>query len=248
MHSRGPLWDGPRPTSTARSKRGQTTSDAPPRPSQGGRPRDSGYLRVTTVRHVGETMGNRDGDGEPGLLLGERFDGALAWASAVQRDHWRKGTAVPYVSHLMGVATLVLEDGGDEDEAIAALLHDSVEDRQVDPAEIERRFGARVRGVVEECTFVGGDSAARKRRGVAAVAGSSPGALRVKLADKLHNVRSIVRDLENDGPAVWERFNTTRAETLAYYRDLAAAFRQRGGGWMVDEFERAVAELDRLAG
>ena len=193
------------------------------------------------------SMGNRAGDGTDGLVLSTRFRHALAWAAEVHGRHWRKGSAVPYVSHLLGVTALVLEDGGDEDEAIAALLHDAVEDRDVEPAAIEHRFGPRVRGLVEECTFLGGTSSERKRRGVAAVAGSSPSARRVKLADKLHNARSILRDLQIHGETVWGRFNTPKGETLAYYRDLAREFRAAGGGWMVDELERVVAELEAHA-
>ena len=193
-------------------------------------------------------MEDRNGDGRRGTVLSGRFDEALAWVASVHREHWRKGTPVPYVSHLMGVAALVLEDGGTEDEAIAALLHDAVEDQDVEPKEIEARFGPRVRGFVEECTFTEGDSAEQKRHGVAAVATSTPGALRIKLADKLHNARSIVRDLQQVGPVVWDRFNTPKDVSIAYYHDLAVEFRKRTDGWMVDEFERVVAQLEDLAG
>lgn len=191
-------------------------------------------------------------------LLGERFDAAFDLACDLHRSHCRKSTSVPYVSHLMSVAALVLEDGGDEDEAIAALLHDTLEDcaDRITPAELEERFGPRVREIVEACTdtppdFAGGakpDWKTRKQTYVRHVAsGAAP--LRVSLADKVHNARSILRDHRLHGDAVWDRFTADRSETLWYYRALAAAYREAGAsGHLIDELERVVSELDERAG
>lgn len=191
----------------------------------------------------------------PSPLLSERFDRAVQRALDLHRTDLRKHTSVPYASHLLGVAALVLEDGGSEDEAIAALLHDVLEDHpeQITAAEIERAFGAGVRRLVGACTdtapdYRGGDKGPwrpRKERYLEHIrAGGSVN--RVSLADKLHNARSILRDLLQVGDAVWDRFSVPREETLWYYRALVRAFRDVGAtGWMIDELDRTVAELER---
>ena len=190
----------------------------------------------------------------PDPELSERFDDALRRASDIHRDHARKGTRVPYLSHLLSVAALVLEDGGDEDEAIAALLHDALEDRpeKITARQIEAEFGPRVREMVEACSdtpedFPGGekpDWEVRKQAYVEHVeAGDIPG--RVSLADKLHNARSILRDHRRVGDSIWDRFTATREQTLWYYRALADAYRAAGAeGFLVEEFERTVAEIE----
>ncbi|TVP78491.1 MAG: HD domain-containing protein [Gemmatimonadales bacterium] len=135
-------------------------------------------------------------------MLKERFDQALAEVAKLHRHHLRKGTLVPYLSHLLGVTALVLEDGGDEDEAIAALLHDALEDcpDKISAEEIEEKFGPRVRELVEACTdtppdHTGGPKPGwkvRKERYLEQVAGGHGN--RISLADKLHNARCILRD------------------------------------------------------
>ena len=178
----------------------------------------------------------------------ERFDHAFALARELHARQRRKQTDIPYVSHLMGVASLVLEDGGDEDEAIAALLHDAVED-QGGPATlavIRERFGDRVAGIVQDCSDT--DEVpkppwrARKEAYIAHLATASDGALRVSLADKLHNARSILFD-ERAGHDVFARFHASREETLWYYRSLAEAFAARTDSPMVPELRRVVEEL-----
>lgn len=144
-------------------------------------------------------------------LLTDRFGEALALALDLHRPHLRKSTTVPYFSHLMSVAALVLEDGGSEDEAIAALLHDALEDcgDQITADEIERRFGSHVRLIVEGCTdtppdFSGGEKPAwrpRKERYLERLRESDE-VNRVSLADKLHNARSILRDHRIMGDAI----------------------------------------------
>lgn len=190
-------------------------------------------------------------------LLGERFDRAFKLASELHRSHVRKGTNVPYVSHLMSVAALVLEDGGDECEAIAALLHDALEDHgdRITAEELEAEFGPRVRALVEACTdtppdFSGGRKPPWKERKLAYIAHVANEAVptRVSLADKLHNARSILRDHRLEEEAVWDRFSAEKSETLWYYRELAGAYRQAGAeGFMIEEFERVVGKLEKRA-
>ena len=185
--------------------------------------------------------------------LGARFEEALQWAAQLHARQRRKGTEVPYISHLLSVAGLVLEDGGDEDEAIAALLHDAVEDQGglETREEIGRRFGDRVMTIVDGCT----DAVTtpkppwreRKESYIAAVRSASPEVLRVSSADKLHNARSILMDYRRNGEAVWGRFKGGREGTLWYYRTLIGAFRDAGGSPIVQELERVVTELEQLA-
>jgi (p)ppGpp synthase/HD superfamily hydrolase len=193
--------------------------------------------------------------------LTERFDDAYIYASALHRDDRRKGTDVPYLTHLLGVATLVLEDGGDETEAIAGLLHDAAEDHPTDEGppgrlrEIGARFGPDVAALVAFCTdhveLDPPSSEVRKDRYVEHLREADDlGGLRVSLSDKLHNSRSILRDLRAHGDDVWERFNTGAAFQLHYYRGLVDAFRSRSEvGFespMVDELDRVVREIGTL--
>jgi (p)ppGpp synthase/HD superfamily hydrolase len=187
------------------------------------------------------------------MKLTARFEEALAYASRLQAGQTRKGTDIPYVSHLLAVAAIVLEHGGDEDEAIAALLHDAVEDQGGAPTreEIRRRFGDRVTEIVEGCT----DAEVvpkppwreRKERYVARLRDASPSVRLVSCADKLHNARSILADYWTCGDELWERFRGGREGTLWYYRALVGAFREHGPSPLVDELERTVVEIERLA-
>lgn len=187
--------------------------------------------------------------------LGPRFDQALALASHLHRDQLRKGTSIPYLSHLLSVAALVIENGGDEDEAIAALLHDALEDcaDQITATSLEKQFGPRVRELVEACTdtppgFRGGRKPAWGARKEAYVLRVKSGEIpwRVSLADKLHNARCILRDHREGGDEVWERFSASKEETLGYYASLAAAYRTAGAhGYMLEELDRVVRELMR---
>jgi (p)ppGpp synthase/HD superfamily hydrolase len=186
------------------------------------------------------------------MSLSARFDEALAYAHEAHRDQLRKGTEIPYISHLMAVAGLVLENGGDEETAIAALLHDVIEDGGGDAArqEIRRRFGQRVVAIVDECT----DAEVipkppwreRKEKYIAHLRHASPQARLVSAADKLHNARAILADYRVVGEALWQRFNASREETLWYYHSLVAVFKEGGAAPVVDELERVVNELTRL--
>ncbi len=165
----------------------------------------------------------------------------------------RKGTRVPYIAHLLGVTALVLEDGGDEDQAIAALLHDAAEDQggQRTLEEIRRRYGEQVANIVDGCTDTYLDPKPewqlRKEKYLEHLAGASEAVLRVSLADKLHNGRSIVRDLRFKGNEVWSRFNGGKYGTLWYYRNLLAIFQAKFASGMLLEFEQVLIEMELLA-
>jgi (p)ppGpp synthase/HD superfamily hydrolase len=160
-----------------------------------------------------------------------RLADAFAFANELHCAQTRKGTAIPYVSHLMSVSALVLEAGGDEDQAIAGLLHDAVEDQGGLPVaqEIERRFGRRVAELVLACTdampAAGEDKAPWRERKLAYIdhlPGLSPDAALVVACDKLHNLRCLLSDIERDGPATLERFNEPEAIEW-YYSSVASA-------------------------
>ena len=164
----------------------------------------------------------------------DRVEEAMLLASRWHRGQTRKGTDVPYLFHLLAVAALVAENGGDEDQVVAALLHDAIEDAGGDAAreEIRRRFGADVASIVDGCTDA--DTVpkppwrSRKERFVAGLADASPRVRLVVAADKLHNAESTLRDLKRSGPSVWSRFRGGRDGTLWYY---AAVLEALGQGW-----------------
>lgn len=166
-------------------------------------------------------------------LLTARFDAALHFATRHHARQLRKGTPVPYTAHLLAAASLALEMEGDEDEAIGALLHDVVEDGGGSAAldEIRERFGDAVAEIVlaNSDSVDEGDEKApwyqRKQAYVDSFTVKSPAALRVSLADKLHNARSILTDYRTHGDAVWARFKQGQGiATRIYYRELALAF------------------------
>jgi GTP pyrophosphokinase len=186
--------------------------------------------------------------------LSRRFDEAFAYAHQVHAGHMRKGNGVPYIGHLMGVASIVIDDGGSEDEAIAALLHDAPEDRggRARLDEIRARFGDAVAKIVEDCT----DSwttpkppwLERKKQYAEHARMLEPASLRVSAADKVHNAYAILRDLRNVGDKVWERFNASADDILAYYQSLVRSYREAGGGRLVDELDRIVRAIEREMG
>jgi (p)ppGpp synthase/HD superfamily hydrolase len=169
--------------------------------------------------------------------LTERFDEALTLASRLHRHQVRKGTDVPYLSHLMAVAALVLEDGGGEDMAVAALLHDAVEDQGGQPTVdlIQRRFGRDVTAIVEALSE-GADRSelqwlTRKRRQLDRLVSAPPQVLRIKAADTLHNVLGLLTDWEDCGQRVWDRFNagSCAVNQLWHYGELARIVRRVEG-------------------
>jgi (p)ppGpp synthase/HD superfamily hydrolase len=186
-------------------------------------------------------------------LLTDRFGEALAFAERAHRSQTRKGTTIPYVAHLLAVAALVLEYGGDEDQAVAALLHDVVEDQggSAMAAEVRSRFDDRIADIVLAC----GDADAipkppwreRKQAYLASVPRKSPDAILVTMADKLHNVTTIIEDHREVGDAVWSRFTGGCDSTLWYYRSLADALAERQPGPLADRLRRTVAALEASA-
>jgi GTP pyrophosphokinase len=184
-------------------------------------------------------------------MLSSRFEYALAYATRLHADQRRKGSGIPYIAHLLAVCAIVLEYGGGEDEAIAALLHDAVED-QGGPRtreEIRRRFGEAVVAIVDACSDT--DEVpkppwrGRKEAYIARIAAEPAPARLVSAADKLHNARSILKDYREIGDAVWDRFHGGREGTLWYYTTLVDAFRAADGehAALIDELSRVVDEI-----
>lgn len=185
--------------------------------------------------------------------LGPRFEQALLFATRKHAGQTRKGTAVPYVAHLLSVAGLVLEAGGDEDLAIAALLHDVVEDCGGAPMlrQLRRRFGKRVAHVVDGCTDTDLDPKPpwrqRKEDYLKHLRTADADVRLVSAADKLHNARSALTDHRELGEPVWERFQGKRDGTLWYYRALLHEFQREKANPLINELERVIIELETLA-
>lgn len=191
--------------------------------------------------------------------LTDRFDEALTYAREHHQDDWRKGTDIPYVSHLLAVCSLVLDMEGSEDEAIAALLHDVIEDGGGVEAEvvIRERFGDDVARIVRACSDTDEQPKPpwqeRKQAYIDAIAHKRPDELRVSLADKVHNARAILLDLRIHGGELWTRFSAGRDQQLWYYGALADQFTARRAdlgvpaGPLVDELQRVVAEIGRVS-
>src|SRR5271166_5707135 len=184
--------------------------------------------------------------------LGPRLQRAFDYAATQHAGQTRKQTAVPYLSHLMAVSSLVLEAGGDEDMAIAALLHDVVEDCGGMPRlrEIRRKFGQRVAKIVEGCTDSFGEPKPewieRKKEYLAEVKHADRDTRLVSASDKLHNVRTILTDYRQDGEAIWVRFNGRKEGTLWYYRALSDEYARKPNR-ITRELEIVVSELERAA-
>lgn len=190
--------------------------------------------------------------------LSTKFDEALAFACDLHREQRRKGTETPYLGHLLSVAGLVLENKGTERQAIAALLHDAIEDQAdkhggapVLGDEIERRFGREVRRIVEACTDAWEQPKPawrqRKEKYVAHIEHMPREAVLVSLADKVHNARSICADVRTDGLSVFDRFSAKREGTLWYYGALAEAFAKHHPMPLAGELKRLVEEMKGLA-
>ena len=192
-------------------------------------------------------------DVQPGRpLLSRRFSHAFLFAAQKHAGQTRKQTKIPYIAHLMSVAALVLEAGGDEDQAIAALLHDVVEDCGGRPMleEVRRTFGPRVAHIVEGCsdadTYPKPPWRERKEKYLAHLPGADGDARLVSAADKVHNAREILKDYLEQGPVVWQRFKGKRTGTLWYYRALADEFHKENN-WLSRELERVVSALEQAS-
>jgi (p)ppGpp synthase/HD superfamily hydrolase len=186
--------------------------------------------------------------------LGIRLQRAFRYAAAKHDGQTRKKSAVPYLSHLMAVASLVLEAGGDEDMAMAALLHDVVEDCGGMPRlrEIRKQFGPRVAKIVEGCTDSFGEPKpewlVRKKDYLREVTHADAETRLVSASDKLHNVRTILADYRQHGEAIWTRFNGKKEGTLWYYRALCDEYQRRNRNRITLELAIAVEELERATG
>lgn len=189
----------------------------------------------------------------PAVKLGPRFHRAFIFAAEKHAGQTRKASTIPYIAHLMGVASLALEFGGDEDLAIAALLHDVVEDCGGAPIlkEVRRGFGSRVAKIVDGCTDSDVDPKPpwreRKEDYIRHLKHADADTRLVSAADKLNNVRSILSDHREVGEAIWARFNGGREGTLWYYRALLQEFLRRKPNRLIRELELAVRELESRA-
>ena len=182
-----------------------------------------------------------------------RFSDALAFAHSLHRGQRRKVSGCPFIAHPLAVASLVLEAGGSEDEAIAALLHDAVEDQGGPPtaARIRRRFGDRVADIVDACTedrSRGDDWLSRKREAIRRAAVADASTRLVIAADKLHNLRSLAADRRRVGGRAWEFFHGGREGAVWYHRAMADSLASAGGSPLQAELEREVRALEASAG
>ena len=187
------------------------------------------------------------------MKLSPKFEEALVYATRVHGGQLRKKTKIPYIGHLLGVCAIALEYGANEMEAIGALLHDAVEDcggpeRQ---REIDEKFGKEVGAIVAGCTDTDQTPKppwrARKEKYIAHLKSASASTRLVSASDKLHNARAIVHNLREDGEEVWDRFTARKEGALWYYRSLVTAFREHGKSALIDELDRVVTEMERLA-
>jgi (p)ppGpp synthase/HD superfamily hydrolase len=187
-------------------------------------------------------------------MLTERFKEALLLATDLHASQVRKGSNTPYIAHLLGVASIALEYGADEDEAIAALLHDAVEDQGGAPTleMIRQRFGDKVAEIVYGCTDTDQTPKPpwrkRKEAYIAHIPRISKSILLVSASDKLYNARMILSDLHTFGEQVWSRFTGGREGTLWYYRALADAFSKVESNPLIRELEKTVTEIENLDG
>ena len=185
------------------------------------------------------------------MPYGEKLERALPYASRLHRDQVRKGTSTPYITHLLAVASIVGENGGTEDEVVAALLHDAPEDQggEARLRDIRARFGDGVAEIVDGCTDTYETPKPpwreRKERYLAHLAGASESVRLVSSADKLHNARTVLSDYRLLGEDLWTRFNGKKGGTLWYYRAIVGTL--QGDGPIVEELDRVVTELEILA-
>ncbi|ERT05762.1 HD domain protein [Lyngbya aestuarii BL J] len=186
------------------------------------------------------------------MILSSHFREALVYACELHAEQVRKGSGVPYVAHLLGVASIALEYGAKEDEAIAALLHDAIEDQGgvSTKQEIQRRFGETVATIVDGCSDTDQIPKPpwreRKQAYIDHIPNAEASVRLVSAADKLYNARSIVQDYRQVGEAIWERFTGGASGTLWYYRAIVDAFKRVEITPLVEELDRVVSQLEQL--
>jgi (p)ppGpp synthase/HD superfamily hydrolase len=185
--------------------------------------------------------------------LSRQFEKALTYATRIHGGQRRKKTRIPYIAHILGVAAIAMEYGADETEAIAALLHDAVEDcggaKRL--RDIERKFGKDVARIVEGCTDTDQTPKPpwleRKKAYVAHVRRAPMSTKLVSASDKLHNVRAILMDYRKEGEKLWSRFNRGKQGALWYYRALVSAFNGKRIQPLVQELDRTLTKLELLS-
>ncbi|MEK6220626.1 MAG: HD domain-containing protein [Chloroflexota bacterium] len=186
-------------------------------------------------------------------ILGPRFEEAMVLTAQLHADQIRKTRGTPYVGHLLSTAALVLQDGGSEDEAIAALLHDAVEDQGgLETHKIIReKFGENVAHIVEACSDTHEDPKPpwqeRKDHHLEKLKTVNQSVMRVIAADKLHNARSLLRDLRTEGDTLWTSFRGGKEGTVWYYSELIKILEDRKPGYMTEELKRVVANIKALS-
>ena len=187
------------------------------------------------------------------MIYSERVCEAFTYAFHLHRNQTRKGAGQPYIGHLMSVAGIVVDFGGDEDQVVAALLHDAPEDQggQVILDEIRKRFGDGVAGYVEALSDSLIDSRTedkepwevRKARYLERLTHKPPAAKLISAADKLHNARSTLRDVRREGRAAWDKFNATREQSIWYYESLVERLSHNWDHPILDELAHVVERL-----
>ena len=201
---------------------------------------------------------SKTGKLDPHVVLSEKYSNAVLYASTLHRAQTRKGNDIAYMAHLLGVSSLVLEARGDEEQAIAALLHDAAEDQGGEPTidAITEKFGKRVARIVRACSDSLAEDPAekkswlvRKTEHIAKLTVADDDVIIVAMADKVHNARAIVSDLSIHGPHTWQKFNASREQILWYYTsNLLVARERRAPRFLVDALDRTLAEMAAFPG
>ena len=182
--------------------------------------------------------------------LGKKFEEALAFANRIHADQKRKDSGAPYLAHVLGVAALVLEDGGSEEEAIAALLHDSAEDQGGEEIliTIQEMFGEKVAQIVRECsdTLVSPKPPWRERKEdhLEVLRTSMPETIRIMQADKVYNARNLQRSLLEHGSQTWQNFKGGKEGTLWYFRQMYILLNQTRPGYLMNELARLIELIE----
>lgn len=178
-----------------------------------------------------------------------RYDAALVMAARAHQEQRRKGTTVPYITHVFHVSTILLRHGFNEDVVIAGLLHDVIEDCDISAEQISAEFGTEVARLVVAVSEPKGRISweTAKAHKIEQLASGGPDVAALKAADALHNARSIINDVRRDGPQVWQRFKRGPAQTLWYYRAiLDGVHKWLGTHQLCEELAAAVDELEAL--
>ena len=188
------------------------------------------------------------------MKLTTRFNEALVYAAQLHAEQTRKGTSIPYIAHLLAVASIALENDADEDQAIAALLHDAIEDQGGEKTgkDIRKRFGTNVAEIVEACSDTDIEPKPpwkkRKENYISHLKNAGGAVLLVSASDKLHNARAILTDYRREGESLWGRFNGGKDGTLWYYRSLTETFKDSDQipKALINELEYVVSEIEHL--